>query len=132
MKTNLVRWFALTGFSALGAALLIHAAAPHAGFKVDDSDVKNVITGTAAFDDYRSEKPGTFRKITVADLPKPFATESSRNNPHVVPRPADAWPQAPAGFKVELYANEDLQVPREIRTAPNGDLFLADSQRGHD
>ncbi len=37
------------------------------------------------------------------------------------------WPQAPAGFKVELYANEGMQEPREIRTAPNGDLFVADS-----
>jgi hypothetical protein len=35
-----------------------------------------VITGPAAFTDYSKEHPGTMRKITVADLPKPYATES--------------------------------------------------------
>jgi len=104
------------------AGLLIVAAAP----KRDSSDVKNVITGTAAFDTYETEKPGTFRKITVADLPKPYATEGVGNPPKVVARPANAWPQAPAGFKVELYA-EHLVEPREIRRAPNGDLFVAES-----
>ncbi|MBV9611172.1 MAG: sorbosone dehydrogenase family protein [Acidobacteriaceae bacterium] len=110
----------------LGVGRLIRGAGP----RPDTSDVKNVITGTAAFDDYRSEKPGDFRKITVADLPQPFATESAGNPPTTVPRPADMWPQAPAGFKVELYATEDMSEPRELRTAPNGDLFLADSTAG--
>ncbi|MBV9405356.1 MAG: sorbosone dehydrogenase family protein [Acidobacteriaceae bacterium] len=107
----------------LGVTLLIGGAAP----RPDTSDVKNVITGTAAFDDYRTEKPGDFRKITVADLPKPYATNSSGNPPTTVPRPANMWPKAPAGFTVELYANDDMSEPRELRTAPNGDLFLADS-----
>ncbi|OLB62485.1 MAG: sorbosone dehydrogenase, partial [Acidobacteria bacterium 13_2_20CM_2_66_4] len=66
----------------------------------------------------------------VADLPQPFATESARNNARIVPRPADAWPQAPAGFKVELYASE-LQGPRTIRLAPNGDLFVAETRAGN-
>ena len=43
--------------------------------------------------------------------------------------PKNAWPQAPAGFKVDLYAS-DLNNPREIRTAPNGDLFVAESEPG--
>ena len=34
------------------------------------------------------------------------------------------WPQAPAGFKVALYYT-GLDQPRLIRTAPNGDLFVA-------
>src|SRR5262252_3133880 len=33
----------------------------------------------APFTDFRYEKPGTVRKITVKDLPKPFATKSSSN-----------------------------------------------------
>jgi len=36
---------------------------------------------------------------------------------------------APKGFKVELYAT-GLDNPRLIRTAPNGDLFLAESETG--
>jgi glucose/arabinose dehydrogenase len=86
-----------------------------------------VITGQAAFTDYSQEKPGTMRKITVADLPAPYATESVDNGPGVVPRPAGAMPEAPAGFKVELYAT-DLKNPRLIRTAPNGDLFVVESE----
>jgi glucose/arabinose dehydrogenase len=109
-------------FGLFGAVLLIYAAGP----KRDLSDVKDVITGRAAFDTFQTEKPGTFRKITVADLPKPYATEGVGNPPNMVARPANAWPQAPAGFKVQLYA-ENLIEPREIRTAPNGDLFVAES-----
>ena len=51
-----------------------------------------VQTHQNAFADYRSQAPGVTRKITVADLPKPFATPSAMNQARVVPRPADAWP----------------------------------------
>lgn len=83
----------------------------------------------APFTDFRYEKPGTVRKVTVADLPKPFATASAGNGPHVVPRPDGVWPQAPANFKVQLYAT-GLNEPRLIRTAPNGDFFIAETEKG--
>ena len=81
------------------------------------------------FVDFRYEVPGTVRKITVADLPAPYATKSAENGPDVVARPADAWPKAPAGFKVDLYA-AGLENPRWMRTAPNGDIFVAESDPG--
>jgi glucose/arabinose dehydrogenase len=81
------------------------------------------------FTDWRYEKPGASRKITLADLPQPYATKSVDNGPNIVPRPANAWPQVPAGFRVDLYAT-GFRNPRLIRTAPNGDLFLADSAAG--
>ena len=81
------------------------------------------------FTDFRYEAPGTTHKITVADLPEPFASKSSNNGPEVVARPANAWPVAPAGFKVEMYAS-GLDNPRLLRTAPNGDIFLAESDPG--
>ena len=83
----------------------------------------------APFTDYRFEKPGTIRKITLQDLPAPLATLSSGNSPQLVPRPENAQPQVPPGFKVELYAT-GLNDPRLIRTAPNGDFFLAESHSG--
>ncbi len=83
----------------------------------------------APFTDFRYEAPGTTRKITPADLPQPFASKSSNNGPEVVARPANAWPVAPAGFKVEMYAS-GLDNPRLLRTAPNGDIFLAESEPG--
>jgi glucose/arabinose dehydrogenase len=83
----------------------------------------------APFTDFRYEQPGTIRKITAKDLPEPYATSSSSNGPELVARPENAWPVAPAGFKVELYAG-GLDNPRLLRTAPNGDIFLAESDAG--
>jgi len=91
--------------------------------------IQNAPPPTPPFTDFRFEKPGTTRKITVADLPAPFATQSVGNGPRLVPRPEGAWPQAPKGFKVELYAT-GLENPRLIRTAPNGDFFVAESETG--
>src|SRR5438270_473541 len=84
---------------------------------------------TAPFTDFRYEKPGTTRKITVKDLPKPYATDSAENGPRLVARPENVWPVAPTGFKVELFA-AGLENPRLLRTAPNGDIFLAESDPG--
>jgi glucose/arabinose dehydrogenase len=81
------------------------------------------------FTDFRYEEPGKVRKITVNDLPAPHASPSADNGPDIVPRPAEAWPKAPQGFKVEQYAT-GLENPRLVRTAPNGDIFLAESDPG--
>ena len=88
-----------------------------------------VLTGQAAFTDAAHESPGVRRHLTVADLPEPMPEQSVDNGANVVPRPANAWPIAPKGFKVELYAT-DLENPRLIRFAPNCDLFLAESETG--
>jgi glucose/arabinose dehydrogenase/cytochrome c5 len=84
---------------------------------------------TPPFTDFRYEEPGKVRKITLSDLPKPYATSSAGNAPKIVPRPANAWPKVLPGFKVDLYAT-DLHNPRLIRTAPNGDVFVAESMPG--
>src|SRR5579871_2498018 len=124
MEGNMNRfgWMTAGGGFVLAAAWLMQGAE-------NKVDAKNQLVGQAAFEDYRAEKPGVFRKITPADLPKPFATPSARGFAKIVPRPADAWPQAPAGFKVDLYAT-NLDEPRKILTAPNGDFFVAESGSG--
>jgi glucose/arabinose dehydrogenase len=81
------------------------------------------------FSDWRSQRPGVVRKIQVSDLPLPNRTRSVDNGPKLVPRPPSAWPQAPDGFQVQLYAT-GLTNPRLIRTAPNGDVFVVESQPG--
>ena len=68
---------------------------------------QQIVTGQAAFADWNQQQPGVRRKITLADLPQPKPDEAVNNTPHVIPRPADAWPIAPAGFKVTLYAGGD-------------------------
>ena len=90
---------------------------------------KHVLTGQAAFTDAAHEAPGTRRHLTVADLPAPAPDQSVDNGPDIVPRGPGAWPIAPKGFKVQLYAT-GLDNPRLLRVAPNGDLFLAESASG--
>ncbi len=106
---------------ALGAGWIIKAAA-------NGIDPQSVITGPGAFTNAKDLKPGTFRKITVADLPQP--TQGTPNFSRPVPRPEGALPKAPAGFTVSLYAHNGLSAPRQIRRAPNGDLFVAEEQAG--
>jgi glucose/arabinose dehydrogenase len=88
-----------------------------------------VLTGQGASGDWTSDAPGVRRRITAADLPRPYATRSVDEDSRVAPRPDGAWPKAPAGFKVEEFAS-GLERPRLIRTAPNGDLFVAESYAG--
>src|SRR4051812_34779853 len=90
---------------------------------------QNVPLPKEPFSDYRTQKPGVVHKITPADLPAPYATKSVDTHSGVVDRPGNALPKVPAGFKVELYAT-GLKNPRLIRTAPNGDVFLAESDTG--
>jgi glucose/arabinose dehydrogenase len=85
---------------------------------------------TPPFTDFRYEKPGKVRKITLKDLPAPYATPSAPNGPKTVARPEGASPHVPAGFKVAEYAT-GLEGPRTIRTAPNGDFFVAETKAGN-
>src|SRR5882724_1685502 len=122
------RWQIVTYVEALAAG----KAAPSASLAPTAASATAPLKDAsphAPFTDFRYEAPGTTRKITVADLPEPFATKSAENGPEVVVRPADAWPIAPAGFKVELYFS-GLENPRTLRTAPNGDIFVAETEAG--
>jgi glucose/arabinose dehydrogenase len=110
---------AITGAALLVSSLIIRLASGNA-------DPKNILTGEAAFASYTNVRAGVWRHITVSSLPRPGATPSSSNGARVVRRPADAWPQVVSGFKVDLFVT-DLLNPREIRRAPNGDLFVAET-----
>jgi glucose/arabinose dehydrogenase len=88
-----------------------------------------LIKGVGPSGDWTNDAPGVRHLVRLSDLPAPYATPATGNNPHVIPRPASAELKAPAGFKVEEYAN-GLQGPRLIKGAPNGDIFVAESGRG--
>jgi len=92
-------------------------------------EAPNVDGRPGAFSDFRREVPGAIHTITVADLPAPFASRGVSNPPTVIPRPAGALPKALAGYVVSEYVS-GLDNPRLIRTAPNGDLFVAESNPG--
>lgn len=93
------------------------------------SQERKTLVGQEALGDFSTDAPGVRRKITTADLPEPYATPSANNFSRVVKRPEGAWPKAPDGFKVTEFAT-GLQNPRVIVTAPNGDIFLAESEPG--
>jgi len=122
----------------VGAAILVLLLLP----------AQQATTGNV-FADWSQQQPGLRHKITLEDLPPPDQAQAVNNTPHVISRPAGAWPIAPAGFKVTLYAGGDTKpmqradnkeymapsggtftMPRLIMTAPNGDLFPADSGAG--
>lgn len=120
------RWKIVTFVRTLTGSGAAPASAATPSIAVDDASLPSP---QPPFTDFRFEKPGTFRKITLQDLPAPFVTPSAGNGPKLAPRPEGAWPKVPAGFKVELYAS-GLNDPRLIRTAPNGDFFVAESHTG--
>lgn len=93
----------------------------------DPKQERKTLTGKDALGDWTTDAPGVRRKVTIADMAKPFETPSAMNFPRVVPRPEGAWPKAPEGFKVTEFASK-LSEPRVIVRAPNGDLFLAESR----
>jgi glucose/arabinose dehydrogenase len=120
------RWQIVTFVKTLGS----HGQKPAVVAKAETAPGKlNTPPPTPPFTDFRFEEPGKVRKITSQDLPQPFATHSSGNGPNVVPRPEGAWPKVLPGFKVEQYA-VGLENPRLIRTAPNGDFFVAEMEPG--
>src|SRR5436305_15274909 len=84
-----------------------------------------VLKGEAAFGDWRSDKPGVRRMITVQDLPA--RSHSTTAVTELAPAPGGAKPSVPEGFTLEVFAHEGLKNPRALRIAPNGDVFVADS-----
>jgi glucose/arabinose dehydrogenase len=89
----------------------------------------STLRGAAAFGDYTSDKPGLIRHITTADLPAPNGAESVRNSSQIDARPAGAMLQTMPGFTVAEYSDK-LKGPRTLRVAPNGDVFVTETNAG--
>lgn len=74
---------------------------------------------------------GVAAAVHAADppkLPPPFATPSVRNSPRVIPQPAGAKLNIPAGFNMEIWA-EGFKTPRIMILGPSNEVILADSHR---
>ena len=104
--------------------LTLTAALAFAGVAraADDS----IRTGAAAFGDWRTDAPGVERLIRASDMPAPYASSSARNGSRIVPRPSGAALKVPTGFVVTALAS-GFNSPRQMRLAPNGDVFLSES-----
>lgn len=111
------RLLAAAAFAATAsAAFVAHTAAP-------------VLTGNDALGDWTTDKPGVTRMIKAGDIPPPNQRESVRNSSQVADRPANAKLRVPAGFTVAEWF-DDVENPRTMRLAPNGDVFLAETAAG--
>jgi len=111
--------------AALATCVLFFAPAVFAQPASDS--LGELLIGKPAFGDWRTDAPLVRRKIT--DLPQPYATRSASNPPRVIAKPVSAVPRVPPGFQVELFAS-NLRDPRMVRVAPNGDIFIAESEPG--
>ena len=112
----------MAGVRLVGSALL--AAVVVASIGLADTPP---LTGAAAYGDWQGDAPGVGRLIRPDDGPPPYASRSASNTPSVVDRPAGATLKVPPGFAVTEFAH-GLTNPRQIRVAPNGDIFVAESE----
>ena len=103
--------FALLLFLLMSIALflfvIVSCNSPHLN--------KGSFTGSANTSGYRADSLAT-----------PYATKSSQNFSEVIGWKADERPVAPSGFSVSKFA-EDLDHPRWLYVAENGDIFVAES-----
>lgn len=88
----------------------------------------NMTQGSVA-GDWTSDAPGAKHMIDPNALPPPNATKSVENGSKAVPRPSGAWPKVPPGFVVNEFA-VGLTNPRIVQVAPNGDIFVVESNAG--
>ena len=82
------------------------------------------LKGKDAFGGWKKDKPGVRRLFTIQDLQP--VSQPTYGMSEVVSMPQGAAPQVPANFSAELVTSE-IKKPRVIRTAPSGDLFIAES-----
>ena len=85
--------------------------------------------GQKSAGDWMNDTPGKVHQVHIDLLPPPFASRSAQNGPQTVDRPANAALSVPDGFTVHQFSS-GLSGPRLIRTAPNGDLFIAETRSG--
>lgn len=101
------------------------ASSPNPGVTAPP-EIGKLLTGKDALGDWATDAPGVRRKLTKADLPPPFDTPHVDNGPQVTAQPDGAMPKVKPGFKIDKFAT-NLQNPRVAVTAPNGDIFVAES-----
>ena len=89
---------------------------------------QNVLKGREAFGGWHKDRPGVRRLLRLLKPEdQPPIGKSTSKWAESVKRSKRAKPIAPKGFAVDLVAS-GLAGPCVIRVAPNGDLFVADSE----
>ncbi len=112
---------AAAGLAAATAQAQFVAPPDTPGPKVDNAVVRGDVV---VFGGWKKDAPGVRHHITAADLQTPFTSVGVGVAKNAA-RPEGALPKVPAGFKVAVFAS-GLDEPRVLRTAPNGDVFVAE------
>ena len=83
----------------------------------------------SAGQDWKDDAPGRSHRIDVATLPGPLATPSAADFPRIVAKPESAQAKLPPGFAISVFTR-DVEKPRIMRIAPNGDVFVTETGAG--
>ncbi len=67
-------------------------------------------------------------RISVNQLPPPYASESASKSPSVVPIPQNPVLRVPAGFVVNIFA-DGLDRPRWLALTPDGDVLVTETRQ---
>ncbi len=67
-------------------------------------------------------------RITLEDLPAPFASRSVSQSPNVVPVPDNPVLNVPEGFRVNVFA-DGLDRPRWLALTPDGDVLVTETRQ---
>ena len=128
---KLGHWASVVLFSVLATVGMVSLA-------IGEANPASVVTGRAAFVASNEVTAGVFRKITTADLPKPFDTDSASTQSKIVPRPAGSLPTAPVGIPRRAFCRwperTACYAPRtEWRHLPHRDANRSGARlSGHD
>ena len=85
MRSMRTATLAIAGAAVLAGAAAVVAAA------LAGPERSGVLVGQGALGDWTTDAPGVRRRITVADLPPPYATKSVDAGPRGISRPKGAW-----------------------------------------
>ncbi|MGF1513410.1 MAG: PQQ-dependent sugar dehydrogenase, partial [Elainellaceae cyanobacterium] len=67
-------------------------------------------------------------RVTLGDLPQPYATQSASKSPNVIPVPENPVLQVPEGFTVNVFA-DNLDRPRWLDLTPEGDVLVTETRQ---
>ncbi|NJO10473.1 MAG: sorbosone dehydrogenase family protein [Leptolyngbyaceae cyanobacterium SL_1_1] len=67
-------------------------------------------------------------QVQLSDLPEPYASESARKSPSVIPVPENPLLQVPEGFVVNVFA-DNLDQPRWLALTPEGDVLVTETRQ---
>lgn len=67
-------------------------------------------------------------RISPGNLPQPFATDSASKPPQVIPPPPSPVLRVPAGFVVNVFA-DNLDAPRWLALTPTGDVLVTETRQ---